>query len=630
MTAPQNEFTKLGFTKTFILPAMWIFLVPALSWMFFLHAQSRFDAQALESILQQIRIDQKLSEQERAQATEFYTKVPVSKLMTNPEFAAQTDPTARFNYATFRWMIRLSYLSIAAGITVFVVAGILVLLSFRSPFIQYISLLAGWHVLRIYSALQTIVIGVQLVALSFWVTALWMNFYSVKLIGVAGILSVMGVGAVLIAIFTRPRTEQTVEGTILERDAAPRLWEELSSICAKVGVNPPDQVIAGIDDNFFVTEHPITMNGTRLTGKTLYVSLPLLKQLHATEADTILAHEMAHFSGQDTLYSKRISPLLLKYQAYLKGLHEGGISLPVFHFMVCFRVLFELSLNSLSRKREFRADSIAAKVTSPRDSAGALLRTMAYSKFRQSVEMDLFKQTEAMEKADVSARVEQGFLDYAEKFASDPEIGKMETAHPFDSHPPLSQRLGAVGIELDENVARSLLTSKGDGAGTGSSPMRKNWSVSNGRRMKIAFDSTTNSRFPIDFYHPHLKSRLSLNGRFHRSVLREKKEHLRSTSKRFITQPGSHPSVSVNSSVALTTTERWFSNTSELWRTRKPSSSVTSPRTSRLRSWMRLAGITDDIWLQTSIKRILPRQMPRRNRLTMSRTSKCRSLKRHM
>ncbi|MEI8383941.1 MAG: hypothetical protein WCJ09_27755, partial [Planctomycetota bacterium] len=50
-----------------------------------------------------------------------------------------------------------------------------------------------------------------------------------------------------------------------------------------------------------------------------------------------------------------------------------------------------------------------------------------------------------------------------EKFASDPEIGKMETAHPFDSHPPLSQRLSAVGIELDENVARSLLTSKGDG-----------------------------------------------------------------------------------------------------------------------------------------------------------------------
>ena len=34
MSAPQHEFTKLGFTKSFVLPALWIFLIPALSWMF--------------------------------------------------------------------------------------------------------------------------------------------------------------------------------------------------------------------------------------------------------------------------------------------------------------------------------------------------------------------------------------------------------------------------------------------------------------------------------------------------------------------------------------------------------------------------------------------------------------------
>lgn len=94
------------------------------------------------------------------------------------------------------------------------------------------------------------------------------------------------------AIFTRPKTDWTIEGTILDREAAPRLWQELATICDRVGVAPPDQVIAGIDDNFFVTEHPVTVNGTNIQGKTLFVSLPLLKQLNSTEADTILAHEM--------------------------------------------------------------------------------------------------------------------------------------------------------------------------------------------------------------------------------------------------------------------------------------------------------------------------------------------------
>src|SRR5262249_13420239 len=156
------------------------------------------------------------------------------------------------------------------------------------------------------------------------------------------------------------------------------------------------------------------------TGKTLFVSLPLLKQLQSAEADTILAHEMAHFSGNDTLYSKRISPLLLRYQAYLAALHEGAITRPVFHFMLCFRALFELSIRKLSREREFRADSIAAAITSPRDFVSALMRTVAYSKFRAAVENELFKQERAMETVDVSKRVELGFHEYAVAFASTP------------------------------------------------------------------------------------------------------------------------------------------------------------------------------------------------------------------
>ena len=79
----------------------------------------------------------------------------------------------RLNFATFRWMIRLSVLSILASIAVFALAGLCVLLSLRSQRSQYLSLSIGWQVLRIYAALQTAVQGIMLVALSFWMTALW-------------------------------------------------------------------------------------------------------------------------------------------------------------------------------------------------------------------------------------------------------------------------------------------------------------------------------------------------------------------------------------------------------------------------------------------------------------------------
>jgi len=457
MGATREDFSKISFVKTFVLPALLIFLVPALSLMFFYHAQQQFDNQARTTLLEQIRSDTQLTPADRDAAIAYFSVTPFSTLVTHEKFAANVDATTRFHYATFRWMIRLSAISMISGIVVFVQAVICVWLSMRSQMMQYLSLLIGWHILRLYAALQTIVVGILLVALSFWVTALWFNMYSVKLIGVAAVIAVVGIAMVVAAILKSPKSENSVEAVVLDRDSSAPLWAELTKICNQVGTSPPDQIIAGIDDNFYVTEHSVTVDGRQFTGKTLYVSLPLLKQMDATEADAVLAHEMAHFSGNDTLYSKKISPLLERYGVYLHDLRSGMISVPAFHFMACFRALFELSLSKFSREREIRADRIAAATAGATSFSGALLRIAAYSKFRHSIERDLYRQERALERANVSDQIEYGFRDFTIAFAADPEIGRIETAHPFDTHPPLSQRLSALGITLSVTEAQSLL-----------------------------------------------------------------------------------------------------------------------------------------------------------------------------
>jgi Zn-dependent protease with chaperone function len=458
-----SKAPKFSFLTTFVLPALLIFLVPVLSYFFFWHAQSRFDSQLRESILSQIRANQSLSEVRRAQMIAFYTEVPVSRLLSIEQFAATLPSKTRFYYATFRWMILLSAASVLVGVAVFLVTGLCVVLSLTSPFVQYLSLHAGWHVLRIYGALQTIVQGILLVALSFWVTALWTNSYYPKLILAAGLVALAAVGIVIAAIFRRIKEDFVVQGQVIEKDESAPIWTELRRICDRVGTELPDQVIAGIDDNFFVTEQPVTVGDKTYRGRTLFVSLSLLKQLQGGEADAVLAHEMAHFSGQDTLYSRKISPLLNRYAHYLQALHQGGVTRPIYYFMLCFRALYELSLSRLSRQREFRADRIALETTSERDAAGALLRTVAYSSYRDSVQRDLFKQEQALQTANVSERIEQGFHQYARCFTSGPDIGNLAPAHPFDSHPPLAQRLQAIGMQLESEEAQRLLATPGDG-----------------------------------------------------------------------------------------------------------------------------------------------------------------------
>ena len=453
----------MGFAKTFVLPGFLIFLIPVVALCFFLHAQRSFDAEAREALLKQARADPNLSPEKRAQATEFFASVRFSDLMTNSQFAEKIDWTVRLNFATFRWMIRLSVLSILASAAVFAVAGLCVLASLRSQRSQYLSLSIGWQVLRIYAALQTAVQGVLLVALSYWVTAFWTNHYYPKLILVAAALAVVGIIAVVAAIFKKTDLTLDVEGTLLSPEDAGRFYDELKTICRKVDTPPPDQVIVGIDDNFFVTEVPVRIDGKTLQGRTLFASLSLLKQLHVAEADGVLAHELAHFSGEDTFYSKKTAPLLAGYQRYLEALYGGGIGRVVFYFMNCFRSLFALSLGRRSREREFRADRIAAEITSPRDVAGALLRTTAYSKFRNEIQQTLFEQDRVLETANIAGQIAGGFSASAVRFAAEHDIGELRSSHPFDSHPPLADRLEAVGVPLSAEIAESLLAAPGDG-----------------------------------------------------------------------------------------------------------------------------------------------------------------------
>ncbi len=459
--ADKADFSRLSFFNTFFMPALWVFLIPSLTLAFFLHAQHRFDSRIREDMLAQVRSSQ-LNDQEKAEQIAVIERVPMSRMILEPEIATGLPADLDFYYAWFRNMIRLSFWSIVSGVLVFLVGGVCVIASFRSQFIQYYSLSLGWQLLRVFSALQTVAQGVMLVALSFWVTALWFEFYAMKLIFIAGAVALMAVLAVLKGIFTFPKMDFSIEGKLLDPSKSAALWSRLKEICDKVGTQPPDQIIAGIDDNFYVTEQPVVVEGKKLKGRTLFISLALLKQLDSSEADAILAHEMAHFSGKDTLYSKRIAPLLMRYDHYLHALSLGALTLPVFYFMRCFRALYQWSLGALSRQREFRADKIAAETTSAHALAAGLLRTVAYSQYRVQVQDELFKQERALKTANVAERVEQGFPSFAVGFASQPELAQSATAHPFDSHPPLDKRLEAVNVEAPNLLAPLVLAQRGD------------------------------------------------------------------------------------------------------------------------------------------------------------------------
>src|SRR5690606_10327387 len=158
-------FTHLGFTKTYVLPALLVFLIPVIGLAFFYHVRSGFDNDLREAIIGEILEDETIDDERREELIAIYENVPFSQLLTDPEFASQVDSQIRFEYATFEWMIRLSLVAIASGVLVFVLTSLCVLLSLHSHSVQYWSLLVGWHVLRLFGALQVVISAILLVAL---------------------------------------------------------------------------------------------------------------------------------------------------------------------------------------------------------------------------------------------------------------------------------------------------------------------------------------------------------------------------------------------------------------------------------------------------------------------------------
>ena len=458
-----ERFSKAGFLKSYVFPALFVLLIPGIGIWFAGHATGRLDRDVQANVLSSIQQDADVSPEEKEKLSAFYRVTPASTICRGGTPQLDDLRTALADICSadrqFDWIRQISWASIGIGLLAFVFASVCVGVSLLSQQSLFASFLAGWHVLRIAALVQAVGQGVVLVMLSYWMTVVWFDQYVPKLIFLTGLGAIALLWLIVKAIFTRVDTTPSLEGVVLRPATAPRFWTHIREMCRKLDTEPPRHIVAGVDDNFFVTENALMVSGTRLEGRTLYISFSLLKVLEKSEADAILAHEMAHFSGDDTYYTLKMSPMLARYGQYLSALYQGGIlSRPLFHFMLLFWTLFQLSINRMSRQREFRADAIAADATTPADMGRALLKSMAYSNYRSRIEQELFTDNVKQEQVGIAGRVAAGFSSYATSSSLLGDLSGNRFPHPFDSHPSLDARLASVRAPLVPSHYAKLLT----------------------------------------------------------------------------------------------------------------------------------------------------------------------------
>jgi Zn-dependent protease with chaperone function len=261
----------------------------------------------------------------------------------------------------------------------------------------------------------------------------------------AGLFCLVGAYAILKAIVPRPDRFEP-PGPRLAPEAQPELFAEIRDLARRTGQEQPKDVYLIPDVNAWVGQRGGIMGiGSR---RVMGIGLPLLQTLTVPELRGVLAHEFGHFHGGDVA----IGPWIYKTRAALVRtvVEVASHSKLLSQLFIWYGNLFFRITHGVSRHQEVLADRLAADIVGTDTFASGLRRTnsagLAFAPYWQGAVAPVLS-------AGFAPPLAAGF----EAFMSNPTVASQltealkqqalhEKASPYDTHPPLADRLAALGV----------------------------------------------------------------------------------------------------------------------------------------------------------------------------------------
>jgi Zn-dependent protease with chaperone function len=295
----------------------------------------------------------------------------------------------------------------------------------------------------IFFVLTLLVVGLGLVAL----------LATVSLVLAAGLGIFLGTTLwyTLKALWVRiPDTE----GRRIERSEAPRLFDEVERIRDEMNAPKIHEVIVLPEFNAAIRQVP-RLGVLGWHKNYLFVGLPLMSVLTLDEFRSVVAHEFGHLSGRHNWFTSWIYRLRATWTRLLEAFdHAEEPSLLFGKFFRKFAPYFDAYTFVLARKHEYEADAASADVAGASAAGRALIKTSIGGQY---LEEEFWPQISRMnDHRDEPPRelfvvMNEQLVDCSTDDEADVWLETALKRNPglSDTHPSLSQRLDALGVEPD-------------------------------------------------------------------------------------------------------------------------------------------------------------------------------------
>lgn len=270
------------------------------------------------------------------------------------------------------------------------------------------------------------------------------------------------IGAFIIVRAIIPRADKfTPPGPHLQPEQQPKLFETLTTVAQRTGQEMPSEVYLVPDVNAWVSQRGGVMGfGSR---RIMGLGLPLLQIVTVSQLEAVLAHEFGHYYGGDT----KLGPWIYKTRnAIVRSIHGlAQHSSWLYKPFEWYGLMFLRITHAISRRQEFVADALAARIAGARALIGGLQAihggAMAFNAYWH---MEVMPVLEAGKRPPLV----EGFNRFVSSSAVSSVVARsveVESAQgkadPYDTHPSLQERIAAAqklpaGGEQPANDAKAI------------------------------------------------------------------------------------------------------------------------------------------------------------------------------